>query len=98
MNLKQFNGKYKDYLEKDSESESGYSPGCTIEAADVLDAIDHIFSEAIKIDKNFRYSEISRSKSGIFRIFTSNDRLWERKIEEYLSQMVGRPSIPTLKE
>lgn len=81
MTADQFNEQFKEHREEGSV-------GCTIVQTNIVDAIAMIFNEEIKKDSKFTYSEVSRDKRGIMRIHTSNPRIWERQLEEAISEQL----------
>jgi len=79
MNITEFNNKFKDHLEK------GHY-GMSISDPEVIEFLDKEFTEEIKNNPDFKYSQI-KIKWGIARLY-SNSELnyhWESKIDKIMN-------------
>lgn len=80
MTSKEFNQKWKNYLE------TGFY-GTAIENPDVIKYLDSEFSKEVLVNPNFSYSQI-KIKFGSSRVYAESDKayIWESEINKLINK------------
>ena len=87
MTAKEFNNKYKKWLEP------GHY-GLGFDTPEITEYLDKEFTEEIKINPDFQYSQI-KLKFGFARVYTNSDK--NQKWEEHIDNYFKSPSYTSIK-